>query len=333
MRRDRSGRTVAVALVAGCCGGTPAHAQSVADFYRGKTVQVVMPSNVGGSVALYGRLVADHLGRHIPGNPTVILMMMPGAGGVSRWSSSPMSRPRTARRSREILRPTLLVPMMRKVRSIRRSCNGSARSPLGPAWSRSGTPRVPPRSRAPRGRAQHGIERRRRRQLPDPDARQHRARHKIQSGDRLQGRRRHQPRDRARRGRRPLQLLDRLDHGEAGLDPRQEAQIPVPHRTAGARYAGVAGFRRFASGEERQMVRILEAPDDVGVGFLASGIPVRSCCGAAQGVLGHRARQQVPGGGGNGSARRSRRCRRTSFTGWSRRSTRRRGRWWSDSRR
>ena len=95
------------------------------------------------------------------------------------------------------------------------------------------------------GRAQHGIDRRRLRQLPDSEACQCGPRHEIQVGDRLSGRRRHQSGDRARRDRWPLQLLDRLDHGEAGLDSRQEAGLPVPHRAAGARHAGAAaGFRR-----------------------------------------------------------------------------------------
>lgn len=57
-------------------------AQDVADFYRGKTVSVLMGTGPGGSYDLYGRTIAEHLGRHIPGNPTVIVEHMPGAGGV-----------------------------------------------------------------------------------------------------------------------------------------------------------------------------------------------------------------------------------------------------------
>lgn len=61
----------------------PAHAQTdaVADFYRGKTVRLVVGYGPGGSYDLYGRLAAEFLGRHIPGNPTVIPVNMPGAGG------------------------------------------------------------------------------------------------------------------------------------------------------------------------------------------------------------------------------------------------------------
>src|SRR5262245_57735627 len=63
---------------------SPAQAQKsdpVADFYRGKTVRVVIGYGVGGNYDLYGRLAAEFLGRHIPGNPTIIPVNMPGAGG------------------------------------------------------------------------------------------------------------------------------------------------------------------------------------------------------------------------------------------------------------
>jgi tripartite-type tricarboxylate transporter receptor subunit TctC len=59
----------------------PAVAQD-ADFYRGKTVAILMGTGPGGSYDLYGRTIAEHLPRHIPGNPAVIVEHMPGAGGV-----------------------------------------------------------------------------------------------------------------------------------------------------------------------------------------------------------------------------------------------------------
>jgi tripartite-type tricarboxylate transporter receptor subunit TctC len=70
-------------LVAAMLSALPAFAQTnpVADFYRGKTVRVIIGYGPGGSYDLYGRLAAEFLGRHIPGNPTVIPVNMPGAGG------------------------------------------------------------------------------------------------------------------------------------------------------------------------------------------------------------------------------------------------------------
>jgi tripartite-type tricarboxylate transporter receptor subunit TctC len=59
-----------------------AAAQSVADFYKGKTISLVMGTGPGGVFDVYGRTIAEHLGRHIPGNPNIVIEHMPGAGGV-----------------------------------------------------------------------------------------------------------------------------------------------------------------------------------------------------------------------------------------------------------
>jgi tripartite-type tricarboxylate transporter receptor subunit TctC len=71
---------LAVALLAG--GGTGARADAVADFYKGKVVNLVVGYGSGGGYDVYARLVATHLGRHIPGNPTVVVQNMPGAGSL-----------------------------------------------------------------------------------------------------------------------------------------------------------------------------------------------------------------------------------------------------------
>ena len=73
-----------------CCGGLllalltePSQAQdAVADFYRGKTVNVLIGVGVGGEYDIQARLVARHIGKHIPGNPTVVAQNMTGAGGL-----------------------------------------------------------------------------------------------------------------------------------------------------------------------------------------------------------------------------------------------------------
>jgi tripartite-type tricarboxylate transporter receptor subunit TctC len=59
-----------------------AQAATPADFYRGRTVTIVIGYSPGGGYDIYGRLLAQHLGRHIPGNPTVIPQSMPGAGSL-----------------------------------------------------------------------------------------------------------------------------------------------------------------------------------------------------------------------------------------------------------
>src|SRR5947208_3196896 len=60
----------------------PANAQGVADFYKGKTIQIVVGFGVGGGYDLYARALGRYLGKHIPGQPTVVVQNMEGAGSV-----------------------------------------------------------------------------------------------------------------------------------------------------------------------------------------------------------------------------------------------------------
>ena len=80
LRRVIACASVALAATAICAA--PAAAQSVAEFYKGKTVAILMGTQPGGSYDLYGRVICEHLSRYIPGNPTIIMEHMPGAGGV-----------------------------------------------------------------------------------------------------------------------------------------------------------------------------------------------------------------------------------------------------------
>jgi tripartite-type tricarboxylate transporter receptor subunit TctC len=70
---------VAALIVLIFVGGGPAGAQS---FFEGKTLRIIVGFAAGGGYDTYARLVSRHLGRHIPGNPTVIVDNMPGAGGI-----------------------------------------------------------------------------------------------------------------------------------------------------------------------------------------------------------------------------------------------------------
>ena len=72
-----------VVLVAATLGGAvSAAAQPVADFYRGRTVTLSVGTSPGGGYDTYARTIARHIGRHIPGEPQIIVRNMPGAGGV-----------------------------------------------------------------------------------------------------------------------------------------------------------------------------------------------------------------------------------------------------------
>jgi tripartite-type tricarboxylate transporter receptor subunit TctC len=61
---------------------TAAYADEVEDFYRGKAINLIAGFNPGGGADTYARLVARHLGKHMPGNPTVVVRNMQGAGSV-----------------------------------------------------------------------------------------------------------------------------------------------------------------------------------------------------------------------------------------------------------
>ncbi len=59
-----------------------AYGQPAEPFFARKTVTIYIGYTPGGSYDLYARLIARHLGRHIPGNPTVVAQNMPGAGSM-----------------------------------------------------------------------------------------------------------------------------------------------------------------------------------------------------------------------------------------------------------
>jgi tripartite-type tricarboxylate transporter receptor subunit TctC len=78
-----SSNVLAIALLGSVCaalGPTPAAAQ--ADFYKGKNIDLIVSTGVGGGLDANARVVARHLGNHIPGNPTVVPKNMPGAGHI-----------------------------------------------------------------------------------------------------------------------------------------------------------------------------------------------------------------------------------------------------------
>lgn len=82
MKTSISYISAAIALVFALTAAAPATAASVESFYKGKTVKILIGSRAGGSYDAHGRLLARNLGRHIPGNPTIIAQNMPGAAGT-----------------------------------------------------------------------------------------------------------------------------------------------------------------------------------------------------------------------------------------------------------
>jgi tripartite-type tricarboxylate transporter receptor subunit TctC len=69
-------------LVAGDASSQPAADETVADFYRGKALNIVVGHEAGTGYDFFGRTLARHITRHLPGNPNAVPQNMPGAGGL-----------------------------------------------------------------------------------------------------------------------------------------------------------------------------------------------------------------------------------------------------------
>ena len=77
--------TIGAALAAATallCAVAPVRADPVEDFYRGKTLRMLIGYGPAGGYDIYGRVVAEFLPRHLPGHPTVVPQNMPGAGSL-----------------------------------------------------------------------------------------------------------------------------------------------------------------------------------------------------------------------------------------------------------
>ena len=60
----------------------PASAQTPAEFFKGKTIEVYIGTSAGGGYDLYSRILSRHMGRHVPGNPVLVPKNMTGGGGI-----------------------------------------------------------------------------------------------------------------------------------------------------------------------------------------------------------------------------------------------------------
>ncbi len=77
---NKIGPILVATVVAATLPATAAAQNSIADFYRGRTVTLIVGYSVGGGYDTYARILARHMGRHIPGNPAIVVQNMPGAG-------------------------------------------------------------------------------------------------------------------------------------------------------------------------------------------------------------------------------------------------------------
>ena len=71
-----------------------ARADKTADFYSGKTISIFIGYGFGGTYGKYARTMAEHLPKHIPGNPKIIVKSMPGAGGIKMANYASQAMPK-----------------------------------------------------------------------------------------------------------------------------------------------------------------------------------------------------------------------------------------------
>ena len=83
MRRRTSKAALFSALIRAAAGHSSSSAQEAKPFYEGKTIQLIVSCGPGASTDIGARFVARYLGKHIPGNPGIVVQNMPGAGGSS----------------------------------------------------------------------------------------------------------------------------------------------------------------------------------------------------------------------------------------------------------
>src|SRR5262245_37148661 len=84
-------RIIAMSAVVGLFTLTqPGLADEIADFYKGRTVSIVVGHEVGTGFDIYARALAPHLSRHIPGSPRIVVQNMVGASGITaaNWLSN-----------------------------------------------------------------------------------------------------------------------------------------------------------------------------------------------------------------------------------------------------
>src|SRR6202790_1328651 len=82
MRRPGTTLAVSAMLLTLALGSALAARNEDEDFYRGKTISLIIPIGPGGAYDAYARLVARYLPKHLPGNPAIVPRNMPGAGGT-----------------------------------------------------------------------------------------------------------------------------------------------------------------------------------------------------------------------------------------------------------
>ena len=233
--------TALLAAALSLAASLPAGAQSVEEFYRKTPVQLLIGFPVANAYDTYGRAVARHLGKHIPGNPTVVPVNRPGAGSLTAANSLYNAAPKDGSTIAHFNRSVPLEPLMgnaaAKFDGRKFTWLGSVGNEVSVCvgWHTAAVKTWSDFLTKDFVAGAAGIGRGHRR---FPDGAEEPVRRQDQDHHRLSRRRRDVDRDGARRDRRPLRLvMERRQEQQAGVDQRQADQRPAAARPAEERRA------------------------------------------------------------------------------------------------
>ena len=249
---------------------------SVAQFYKGRQITVVVGSSPGGGYDIYARLMARHMGKYIPGNPTMVVTNMPGAGSNAMvahlYNVAPKDGTFIGAPQNNAIMDALFDAVLGNARRLRHDATkliqiGSATTDHYVCIGRVGRPDQNLQAGAHEGMADRREPARHLDARLSGDAQQHHGR-QDQAGQRLSRHARDHARDREERGARPVRLfLVEPECAEAGL-----GQIRLhPRDRAGARQ-GQSGDQQDGRAAGRRLRHLAGKPQDHGADLFVGDV-------------------------------------------------------------
>ena len=94
----------------------PARADAIADFFHGRLIKIIVGASAGGAFEVNARILGRHITRHIPGQPTVVVEAMPGAGGARAMAYLYNAAPQDGTYWGAVLPSSIISPLLRPVK-------------------------------------------------------------------------------------------------------------------------------------------------------------------------------------------------------------------------
>ena len=212
----------------------PAAAQDVASFYKGKTVRIVVGFSSGGGYDHYARVLTRHIGRHIPGNPNVIVQNMPGAASLNSvkflTAAAPTDGTLINAFNPGLITQSLTVPQKVGVNFLDFGWVGNISEDFRVCHTWNGTGIKTWQDLLARPKVNMGNTGDRHLRLYRQPHPERPVRREAATGDGLSRQRREAHRDRARRARRRLRLVDKPAGGMAARRARSRSTSAIRGR-------------------------------------------------------------------------------------------------------